>query len=231
MKKYMKSFCVLVVFAIVAFMAGCGSDDDGDIAVTAINLDKTELSLDPGATQQLTATIVPSDATNKRIVWSSENEAIATVTDKGLVTAMASGKTNIWVKIPDGTVSASASVTVNVVDYAKDIAGVYNGTVTMNETPAATNVDATFTYTSENLVTLTTVATILGVPLQISCSLTVTMNEEGKYVIEGTGITNDYGYGPKAVTAVGAIDKSGNIVMDLDVVSITETVVYTGKKK
>ena len=64
-----------------------------EIPATAIALDKETITLDKGATEQLTATLTPADATTA-VVWTTENAEVATV-EKGLVTAVGVGTTNI----------------------------------------------------------------------------------------------------------------------------------------
>ncbi len=65
---------------------------------TAIALDKTELSLEPGQTAKLKASLTPADATYKYIFWESSDETVATVSDSGLVTAIADGTVTITAK-------------------------------------------------------------------------------------------------------------------------------------
>ena len=81
------------------------------IAVTGVTLDLTELALEVPATGTLTATVAPADATNKSVVWTSDNEAVATV-EKGVVTAVAAGTANITVTTVDGNFTATCVVTV-----------------------------------------------------------------------------------------------------------------------
>jgi gliding motility-associated-like protein len=82
------------------------------VAVTGVTLSPTSTSLSVGATQQLTATIAPTNATNKSVTWSSSNTAIATVSTAGLVTAVAAGTATITVKTTDGSKTATCAVTV-----------------------------------------------------------------------------------------------------------------------
>jgi uncharacterized protein YjdB len=82
------------------------------VAVTSVSLDKTEANLLIGATEQLTATVLPEDATNKNVTWSSSNEAIAFVSADGLVTAWAEGVATITVTTEDGGFTAACTVTV-----------------------------------------------------------------------------------------------------------------------
>jgi len=82
------------------------------VAVTGISLDKSELSLAVEKTATLTATVTPSDAANQNVTWTSDNTAVATVSDAGLVTAIAVGTANITVTTEDGAYTATCAVTV-----------------------------------------------------------------------------------------------------------------------
>ncbi len=82
------------------------------VSVTGVSLDKSELSLSEGGKYTLTATITPSDATNQNVTWSSDNTAVATVSDAGVVTAVAEGTANITVTTEDGGFAATCTVTV-----------------------------------------------------------------------------------------------------------------------
>ncbi|MBO5878442.1 MAG: Ig domain-containing protein, partial [Alistipes sp.] len=109
MKKYLLS-----AFAIVALLfAACGGDDgvSTTVPVSGIKLDKSSLSLEIGQKATLTATIAPSDATNKSITWSSANQNIATV-NNGVVSGVAAGETTITAKANDGGYTATVSVKV-----------------------------------------------------------------------------------------------------------------------
>ena len=82
------------------------------VSVTGVSLNKTSTSLNVVGTEQLTATIQPSNATNKNVTWSSSNSSVAMVNSSGLVTAVASGSAIITVKTVDGSKTATCSVTV-----------------------------------------------------------------------------------------------------------------------
>lgn len=79
--------------------------------VTGVTLDKTTLELYTGNTAILTATVQPSDATNKNVTWSSYNAEVATV-EGGTVTAVGAGETTITVTTEDGNYTASCKVIV-----------------------------------------------------------------------------------------------------------------------
>ena len=82
-----------------------------EIDVTGVALDKTTLSLVQDSSYTLTATITPSDATNKKLIWKSDDENIATV-ENGKVTAKSVGTTTITVSTDDGDYTATCKVDV-----------------------------------------------------------------------------------------------------------------------
>lgn len=82
------------------------------VPVTGVTLNKTETALVAGGSEQLIATIAPSNATNKDMTWTSEDATIATVSGNGTVTALAVGKTTITVTTSDGGKTATCEVTV-----------------------------------------------------------------------------------------------------------------------
>lgn len=82
-----------------------------NVAVTGVTLDKSEVSITVGKTATLTATITPSNATNKNVSWKSNAEDVATV-ENGVVTAVAEGNATITVTTKDGSHTATCVVTV-----------------------------------------------------------------------------------------------------------------------
>ena len=85
---------------------------ESKVAVTSITLDKETVELTEGATLKLTATILPENATNKNIVWTSSAATVATVDATGLVTAIAPGESIITAKTEDGGKTATCKVIV-----------------------------------------------------------------------------------------------------------------------
>ncbi|QOG02107.1 Ig-like domain-containing protein [Flavobacterium sp. MDT1-60] len=88
------------------------------IAVTGVTVSPTTATLSVGATQQLTPTVAPANATNKTVSYSSNNTGVATVNGAGLVTAIASGSATIMVTTQDGAKTATAVITVNTSNVA-----------------------------------------------------------------------------------------------------------------
>lgn len=102
------------------------ADDGANVSVTGVTLDKSELTLGIGQVYALNPTIAPSNATNKNVTWSSDNTAVATVTD-GVIHAVSEGTANITVTTVDGgktslcvlTVSANAPPTNKTFDIVE----------------------------------------------------------------------------------------------------------------
>ncbi len=79
--------------------------------VEGVLLDSDELTLTKGETTTLSATVMPEQATEKNVTWSSSNDAVATVAD-GVVTAVKSGEAVITVTTTEGNFKAECKITV-----------------------------------------------------------------------------------------------------------------------
>ncbi len=84
------------------------------IGITGINIDKSAVSLMKGQQEKITASIVPANASNQAVSWTSSNQGVAAVDGNGNVTALASGTAAVTAAITDGsqTFTATASITV-----------------------------------------------------------------------------------------------------------------------
>ncbi|WP_419212160.1 Ig-like domain-containing protein [Maribacter sp. X9] len=83
-----------------------------DIPVSGVSLSPGELSLPVDGSSTLTATVSPSDATDRSVVWGTSDPSIATVDANGRVTAVGVGSATVTVTTVDGNYSASAALTV-----------------------------------------------------------------------------------------------------------------------
>jgi uncharacterized protein YjdB len=109
------------------------------IPVTGVSLNKTTLSLGVDDKEQLTATISPSNATNKTVTWSSSNSSVALVLNTGYINALSEGTTTITVTTEDGNKTATCEITVS--DERTGTTGLLtwklsNGTLTISGTGA-----------------------------------------------------------------------------------------------
>ncbi|MGM9551176.1 MAG: Ig domain-containing protein [Clostridia bacterium] len=113
------------------------------IDVTGVELDKLEISVEEGRTYTLTATVLPVNATNPEVSWSSKIEEVATVAN-GVVTGKKVGSTIITVTTLEGEFTATCKVTVT---EKKDDNISVTG-VSLNKTTANLTVGGTETLTA-----------------------------------------------------------------------------------
>ena len=133
------------------------------VEVTGIKLSKTSVNLEKGKTTTITATITPSNATNKTVTWTSSDTKVATVSN-GKITAKAAGTATITAKSNNGKTATckvtvkNPTVAVTGIKLSKTSVNLEKGkttTITATITPSnATN--KTVTWTSSN----TKVATV-----------------------------------------------------------------------
>ena len=124
------------------------------ILATSISLNKTSATMTEGNTLQLTATVLPTNATNRTVTWKSSNTSVATVSSSGLVTAKSSGSVTITATTTDGTnLSASCAVTVQ-----QNI--IYATSISLNKTSATMTEGNTLQLTATVLPTNATNRTV-----------------------------------------------------------------------
>jgi len=128
-----------------------------------------------GQTLQLSATVAPTNATNRNVTWTSSNTAVATVNASGLVTARAGGTTTITVRTADGNRSASVTVNVTVPVTGVTIAGVSTRDMVNGDT-----LQLTATATPAN-------ATNRNVTWQSSDTAVAIVNASGQVTAVGAG--------------------------------------------
>ncbi|WP_262888618.1 Ig-like domain-containing protein [Capnocytophaga canis] len=100
------------------------------IQVTSINIQPETATVTVGGEQQLTANVLPADATNKKVVWTSGNTSIATVSASGKVTGVASGTVYITATSEDGSKTATCKVTVTASSGISDGARITGSVLT-----------------------------------------------------------------------------------------------------
>jgi glucosylceramidase len=82
------------------------------IGTTGISVSPTSASFFATQTQQLTASVLPANASNKSLTWASSNTAVASVNANGLVTGIAQGTATITVKTVSGNFTATTAITI-----------------------------------------------------------------------------------------------------------------------
>ncbi|MCL2291031.1 MAG: DUF4465 domain-containing protein [Bacteroidetes bacterium] len=109
-------------------MDNFGDSKNEIINVSSVILTEHNISLKEDEAHQLTAIVLPENATNKNVTWKSSDETVATVNENGLVTAIAEGTANITVITEDEDFEDLCAVTVLKVRidvYEKNICKVY----------------------------------------------------------------------------------------------------------
>ncbi len=91
---------------------GGGYNPPAPVAVTGVSLDQTSLSVGVTRTAHLNATVLPANAANKSVSWTSSDAAVATVDGNGTVHGVSEGTATITVKTTDGEKTKTCPVTV-----------------------------------------------------------------------------------------------------------------------
>ena len=170
------------------------------LEVSSVTLNKNSISLNIGATERLTATIEPTNASNKTITWSSSYPNVASVNSSGLVTAIEAGSTVVTVTTEDGNKTAMCSITVTTPTIAvrsvtlnKSSATLTIGateqlTATINPTNA-TNKNVTWSSSSSSVATVNSSGLVTAVSTG-SATIIVSTQDGGKIAICNVTVTN-----------------------------------------
>ena len=148
------------------------------VAVTGVTLNQNELTLEVGETKTLTATVAPTDATNKDVTWTSSDVAVATVAN-GVIKAVTVGTATITVTTKDGGHTATCAVTIpGVTLEATELLLDVGETKTLTATVIPANSEVTWISSDDAVATVTNgVVTTVAVGI---AKITVTTND-GKY--------------------------------------------------
>ncbi|WP_051477532.1 Ig-like domain-containing protein [Aquimarina pacifica] len=181
--------------------------EDGNTAtipVTGVSVSPTEVSLTEGDTQQLTATISPSDASNQNISWTSDNTAVAIVSTDGLVTSLTPGTATITATTADGEFTATSIFTISseTINVTAISSSPTNTTLDVGETqqisatisPAnATNQNISWTSSNTSIASVNTSGLVTALAAG-STTITAT-TEDGDFTatstinVNGTSVT------------------------------------------
>ncbi len=120
------------------------------VAVTGVTVSPTSQTIEARKTVQLTATVAPSDATNKKVSWRSSNTNVATVDENGKVKGVAVGTATITVTTADGGFTATATITVtpSTVTETQYVIVINDFALTYDRSPNTANGgSSSYTYT------------------------------------------------------------------------------------
>ena len=111
--KFIKSIAKALFLFLTLISCDKGEAINDEIKVSSIEIKAESSELLKGETTQLTITVIPANATNKEIVWSSSDEAIAKVSTTGLVTGLSMGNVVITAKsISNPSITQTVSLEV-----------------------------------------------------------------------------------------------------------------------
>ena len=196
-----------------------------DIIPTGVTLSKTTLSLTTGNSATLTATVAPSNATDKTVTWKSSNTAVATVSN-GTVKAVKAGTAKITVTTNSG--SKTATCTVTVTDPVTTLKN--NSTVSADLVNLGTTVTITgkasggtspykyaFYYKKSSASSYTTIGTAYGT----ATTATFKASEETVYNVKVIVKDND-GTTATFTTSVEAMNLGGESLTNSSTISATK---------
>ena len=163
------------------------------IAVSSVSLNKTTLSLNVKETDQLTAAVLPNNATNKDVSWSSSNTSVATVSATGLVTAKQAGSATITATTEDGNKKATCAVTVTDpipvpdeinADENEPVGATGQGAISLSlNIPTNAPFSGDFTLTLPEGFSLNPDLTSLSIELREDYILTITPLKNNKWML------------------------------------------------
>lgn len=181
MKKMLRIAAALAALLAMTNFIGCKNDDDddGDVAVTEVKITSTVTEVTVGKTITLTAEVLPADATNKTVTWTSSDNTVATVKD-GVVTGVKAGETtitasaggkNATVKVTvkaaatsGGETTTIAVTEVKITSTVKEVTAGEIITLTAEVSPAdATDKTVTWTSSNESVATVDSTGKVTGV--------------------------------------------------------------------
>ena len=204
------------------YTATCSVSVTNVVHVTGVSLNTNALALHPNDEQVITATVSPSNASNKAVSWSSNNTAVATVID-GTVHAVSAGTATITVTTQDGGFIATCSVSVTNVAVTGVSLNKTSTSITRLDTEVlyptvspsnATNKNVTWESSNPSVATVTN-GTVTAVAVG-SATITVRTNDGGYTAFCNVTVT------PIAVTGVSLNKTSTSIY-----VGYTETLEAT----
>ena len=182
------------------------------VPVESVSLNKTEYTFNMiGNTMKLTATVLPDDATDKSIEWSSDNEDVATVDANGRITAKGNGKATIAVATKDQGKTATCVITVSqwVTSISLDKTSITLNegqeqtlTATVNPSNAA---DKSLTWTSSDpsVATVDTEGKVTAISIGTATIMAEAMDGRGKYATCSVTVRKPLGPCPSGAVDLG----------------------------
>lgn len=168
-------------------------------AVTGISLNKTSVTLKKGETAALSATVSPSDATNKTVTYTTSNSKVATVSGSGKITAVGGGTAKITAKAGGKTATCTVNVTVKqtgiVVSGAKNRSVGEGNTLKLSvakvPSDATDNFSVAWSSSDSSVATVSANGTVTGVKQGTAVITAVSNGWQAVYNITVTEKTSE----------------------------------------
>ncbi len=170
-------------------MSSCDVTVTNDIPVESVTVKGSTKTLKPLDSIQLEAVVLPANATNKAVTWSSSDPSVATVNQNGVVTAVKAGSVTITVTTKDGGYSASWPITVEEVVYTPE-------SLDLNYYSAAVATQSTFELRAAVR------------PILADQSVTWSSSDESVATVDQDGTVHVHRYGIAGITAVSDVNPS-----------------------
>ena len=188
------------------------------VHVTSVSLDKTNLELTEGETARLTATVLPSNATNKDVTWESSNTSVATVDANGEVTAVSAGTATITATADGKSATCTVTVTADTVPVTgvslnKTSTSLYVGdTETLTATVQPGNAsNQTVTWSTSDASVATVENGVVRATGRGTATITVT-TVDGGFTTDCTVTVSRYSTGGPTTYAITAPDAENGTV-------------------
>jgi len=197
-----KTNCLLAV-GMVAIMVGCGSSNNDNntpttVAVSSVAVTGTATVV-TGSTTALTATVLPANATEKSVTWTSATPAVATVSATGVVSGLTAG-TSVITATSVSTPAVKGTLTVTV----------------SNPNVAVTSISVTGTATLVTGATTTLTAAVLPADATDK-SVTWTSSANGVASVSTSGVVTGVTAGTATITAASVSTPSVSGSFDVTV--------------
>ena len=150
------------------------------VPATSVSISESNMQLEVSDARQLTASLLPENCTDKTILWKSDNEKVATVSDNGMIIARSAGKCSIIASTADNLIQAKCAVTVTKIPL---IAHVANTTKVYGDANPEFNITYSGFRDGDSEVGF-------SVPASIS-TIVDNSSKVGKYEIVASGVVSD----------------------------------------
>ena len=150
------------------------------VPVSSVSISESNMQLEVSDSRQLTASLLPENCTDKTILWKSDNEKVATVSDNGMIIARSAGKCSIIASTADNLIQAKCAVTVTKIPL---IAHVANTTKVYGDANPEFNITYSGFRDGDSEVGF-------SVPASIS-TIVDNSSKVGKYEIVASGVVSD----------------------------------------